>query len=299
MKSVLNIPVSIFKNAESRIPRTVNLWDWLKDDSDRETLEQIRAEGNKVVREALKKSLSCCTISGQFSTRSESNLLQHSGLICLDIDVGKNTHLKNQMGRLKQLITTAPFVAFVGYSASGEGLYTIIPISRKDQHTEHFLALEKLFAKIGVTIDTACKDVTRLRFKAFDQQPYVNHQAKPFTARMAPEAKIITLSKSQDHAENLRWVEAAVSEIELRQIDLTGSYEKWLHLGFAFSSAFCEEGRDFFHRVSRFHEEYNPDAADNQYDRCLRSGKPGITLATFYHECKQAGILIRTILDFR
>lgn len=89
-------------------------------------------------------------------------------------------------------------------------------------------------------------------------------------------------------------VEIVTRRIEEAALDITDAYGDWLSLGFALARGLGEEGRSYFHRLSRFYTGYKPAEADKQYDACLRSQRQGITLNTFFHLARQAGVDIRT-----
>lgn len=56
--------------------------------------------------------------------------------------------------------------------------------------------------------------------------------------------------------------------------------------------ALSENGRDYFHRISRFYPGYTEKEADAQYDKCLRAHGTGITIKTFFLLAKDAGISV-------
>lgn len=87
-------------------------------------------------------------------------------------------------------------------------------------------------------------------------------------------------------------VERIISLCEQLDTDIAPSYEEWVRLGFALVDGYGEKGRDYFLRLSSLHTGYTPEAAKLQYDKCLRSGNSGITISTFFHLAKQAGISI-------
>lgn len=87
-------------------------------------------------------------------------------------------------------------------------------------------------------------------------------------------------------------VERIVSHIERQGIDIAPSYEEWVKLGFALADGYGENGRCYFLRLSSLHAGCTRKAAESQYDKCLRSGNSGITISTFFHLAKQAGISI-------
>lgn len=87
-------------------------------------------------------------------------------------------------------------------------------------------------------------------------------------------------------------VERIISLCEQLGTDIAPSYEEWVRLGFALVDGYGEKGRDYFLRLSSLHTGYTPEAAESQYDKCLRSGNSGITISTFFHLAKQGGISI-------
>ena len=92
--------------------------------------------------------------------------------------------------------------------------------------------------------------------------------------------------------DNSNDVERIVSLIEQNATDIAPSYEEWVRLGFALVDCYGEKGRDYFMRLSSLHAGCTPKAAESQYDKCLRSGNSGVTISTFFHLAKQAGISI-------
>ena len=89
-------------------------------------------------------------------------------------------------------------------------------------------------------------------------------------------------------------VERIVSLCEQYGTDIAPSYEEWVRLGFALVDGYRENGRDYFLRLSSLHAGCTTEAAESQYDKCLRSGNSGVTISTFSHLAKQARISIST-----
>ena len=85
-------------------------------------------------------------------------------------------------------------------------------------------------------------------------------------------------------------IEYCVKQIEKQKIDLTIGYDNWRNLGFALSDELKDKGRSLFHRISSFNDQYNFKECDEQYDKSLISKSEGITIASFFHLIKQAGI---------
>ena len=87
-------------------------------------------------------------------------------------------------------------------------------------------------------------------------------------------------------------VEVVLRRIETNAIDLTMNYEDWVKMGFAFSSEFGEAGRGFFHRVSKYYAGYDLGKCDQQFDKCLKGRKTGITIKSFFAAAHNAGVSV-------
>ena len=90
-------------------------------------------------------------------------------------------------------------------------------------------------------------------------------------------------------------VEHIVREIEQRAIDITSNYKDWVELGFALVDGFGENGREYYHRISRFYPDYQREEADKQYTRCLQAKGQCITIRSFFHLAGQAGIPLNSV----
>ena len=90
-------------------------------------------------------------------------------------------------------------------------------------------------------------------------------------------------------------VDALVSEVVNKGIDLTQGYENWRNIGFAFSEGMGNQGRGYFHTLSSLNPEYDVAQCDKQYDACLNAHGSGITINSLFHAAKEAGIDISAI----
>ncbi len=87
-------------------------------------------------------------------------------------------------------------------------------------------------------------------------------------------------------------IEKVVTEIEVRSIDIAPNYKEWLELGFALADGLGEQGRGYYHRLSSFYPNYNREETDKQYSQCFNAHGSGITIGTFFHLAREAGISI-------
>jgi len=88
--------------------------------------------------------------------------------------------------------------------------------------------------------------------------------------------------------------ELIISRIEAAQMDITTNYSDWLNIGFALADEFGEAGREYYKRISLFYPGYSVTDCNKQYDQCIKAQGHGITIKTFFHLAKQAGIDVRT-----
>lgn len=283
----LDVVISEFDHFSAQ-PEDANLYDWFNRDYS-EFIEEIRRVQDAEVYKAKKKNLPGITPSGRFRERKESALIQHSGLLQFDIDEKDN--LGWDMLHLKGLITQLPYVAYCGYSTSGRGLWGLIPIKYPEKHNRHFEALKNAFASAGVKIDTAPQNVASFRFASYDPEPYINPDAVVFAYLSA--FKHIKTKSSGDIRDK---VERCIRQIEARQLDITSDYPVWFNLGSALLSEFGEQGRELFHRISRFSPKYDFDDLESHWKLWTRAGA-GADIGVFFNLCKQHFISFKNRYD--
>ena len=148
--------------------------DRIKEGKNSELVKRIRNEKNKSERNELKKKLPSICFSGVFNKRSDSALVEHSGLICLDFDgYEKKKDLTDDRAKFEK----NKFVFAVFVSPSGNGLKVLVRIPKdSENHTKYFNALKKHFA--SPYFDTTSKNISRVCYESFDKQIYVNQKSK-------------------------------------------------------------------------------------------------------------------------
>jgi hypothetical protein len=253
----------------------------------------IRHLGNKKEIDKYKVRLPAITVSGEFAYREASALVQHSGLICLDIDLKGNESVRNYID-LKHEFSKIKNVAYCGFSVSGTGLFLIIPIAYPEQHESQFNALQQLFeSQFGVKVDAKCKDVCRLRGYAYDEEGYFNHQAISFTGlytsiQSSPRGPSIPKITPDGHT--AQRVEELIQLIEQLKIDVTDDYNDWLKIGFALAKEFGESGRSFMHRISQFSPKYYKETTNRKFDDWLKTENIRTNIATLFYICTAHGV---------
>ena len=297
-----NIHISLFRNLSDKSPLDITLSEFLQLGKQHlNTIDQLRSCTEKAARDRIKRSqLPAATISAVLSTRESSQPLEkriicYNPLLTLDFD-----NLPD-IEEAKRILATLPYVYYAGLSVSGRGLFAIIPIAAEDhnEHKTYFHALEKEMQTLGLTIDKACKDVTRLRVVSYDENPYINPDCITYTLPEAPDAAEApeTEESPEIQEEDLTALklEEHISLWEEKQHSLD-EYDQWITVGMALSRL-GEDGRKPFHRVSRFSGKYTAEATDKAFDGFLRSTKH-ITLGSFFYICHINGIRPTTTQEY-
>jgi hypothetical protein len=136
-----------------------------------EHVERVRGAKDKTEQRDLKKSVPYFTASGTFTHRRDDGIKNHSGIIAIDFDN------LDDVDDVKSFIALDRFSWFTCVSVSGGGLCVFVKID-PTRHRESFDFLSDYYlTNYGLTIDPACKDISRPRFVTFDPDAILNVSA--------------------------------------------------------------------------------------------------------------------------
>jgi len=237
-------------------------------------LRELVRQGNLDGYRDQKRSLPAFTPSGLFQGgRKLQFLKEYSGILVLDLDDLSQDQLVAVRSRAEEIRFT--YACFV--SPGGRGLKILVRIfGRPVLHKMAFAQVQDFYEReLNVLIDPSGKDVTRLCFVSWDELLFFNPSSEVFKS-------YVNLVEED--------IDRVVHRIEERMTDITVDYDTWLRIGFALTDALGEEGRTYFHRVSRFYPDYSPAECNSQFDRCLHANNTGITSASFFHFARDQGI---------
>jgi hypothetical protein len=295
----------MFSHRLSTTPiKTINLWEWLLlENKYTPYINDIRASSNEEERKFLKSKLPAITPSGVFSKRKADCLVEPTNLICIDID-GKDNPSISDMEELKKKLSKLSYIMYCGLSASGKGLFCIIPYKDYRNHKLHFNALEQEFKDMGIVVDSSCSDIGRLRFYSYDEYPYANPDAEIYTRTLekVPEIKQSRFHQKTDIVHNsnqthqnidkntmsleefflsptnmdyasatplskTQKVERLLKRVIEEKKDITLIQKDWIAICCIIKNLFGDEGRELFHQVSSFYPKYDYDEADDEYSK--------------------------------
>lgn len=228
-----------------------------------------------------KTKLHCLTPSGVFSQREIKYLVQHSNVICLDVDS------KDQICEFNiEDIKKDEFVYVIHESCTGNGGYAIYVKIDGNKHLDAFLGLEEyFFINYSIVLDKACKDVSRLRFVSYDPFLYQNNKSKIFKKYLKKKEiqkkQLTTIVVKSDFDEMVN---------KASSMNLFDDYNDYITLCFALVSEFGENGRNYFHRLCESSNKYNFEKSEKHYSQALKREKTGITISSVYYKFKENGI---------
>jgi hypothetical protein len=202
------IAVSTFANATNITPRDMNVETVLKSirSGGKKLKGQIQQIRNRFQAEraitgdykkaklaiaALKKQLPGVTWSGTFSQRANEKLIQHSGLLCADLD-----SLGDRLDQVRKKLQSSPHLYALFLSPTGDGLKAVFRVpADQSKHAGGFLAIKRhVFKLCGSDIDEKSKDKARLCFLSHDPDIYINENGTEIEPLAEPEKPKRTLA---------------------------------------------------------------------------------------------------------
>lgn len=271
-----------------------------------------------------KKRLPGATLSGLFAlyeddslthpgqrimvSRRESHLKQHTGWLAIDIDFADNANL-SKFENVRFVCQFRPEIALLMRSCSGTGYFGLVRLAYPEHHREQFRALLQEYAAIGIMLDKQCGNIGRVRFASWDdhQNIYINENVVAYKGMAEREVpQLLPIAKGACHSRYSRpagiqpddreiiYLKASrlVSKIEMKGVDIMGSYGEWVRCGMALYDVDAQAGYDMWKRISR----YRPaDASNGHHERDFRMRWNGfsnsrIKAETFFWMCKKRGV---------
>lgn len=101
----------------------------------------------------------------------------------------------------------------------------------------------------------------RIKTKAEEPEPLALTDMKPLCAGYR--------SRYSDNSLELKYL---IEQIEEKQLDITNHEPAWWQIACVTANVLGEEGRDWFHRISRFYPNYSVEETDQKFSRALKGG---------------------------
>ena len=297
----LSVTCSCAKRVFNTTMSQCNLWQFLTTTTKelQESLSQIRATTGKERQDLKTKLLPIVTPSVVVNgKRDTAHINGYTNIMCIDIDKKDNPNMG--LDAIFEKLKVLPYVAVAQKSASSEGYCVFIPIKYANNHTEHFLALEKDFAEMGIVIDKACKDVVRARYYSFDADRYVNPACSVYVKRFRMQDRTKERTNTVSYTSTPVYSTPTISRDDLvseldkactgiEQFNVCPTHQTWVEVGSALAKELGEQGRVYFHRLSQGYPTYNTEKTNCKYDELLQhADRYNYNKGTIFHHIKEA-----------
>lgn len=112
--------------------------------------------------------------SGEFSSRSDDNIKEHSGYIVLDFD-----HV--DVEATKKVLATDGYIYSCWESPSGTGVKALVRVTNPERHRDHFRALVRYFdGRYGLDLDESGINESRACFESYDPDIVIKTVSEKF-----------------------------------------------------------------------------------------------------------------------
>ena len=166
-----------------------------------------------------KQKLPVVCFSGEFSSRADDALFEHSGFIILDFD-----HV--DVEATKRSLATDDFIHSCWTSPSGNGVKALVKVTNPERHRDHFRALIKYFERThGLELDESGINESRACFESYDPDIIIKDDFNKFGHFSTEFAEAQTpINEAYDHTDYMKLNLAA------RMIRQAQDGEKWITL---------------------------------------------------------------------
>jgi hypothetical protein len=231
------------------------------------TVELIRSEKDKSIRNSIKKKLPAICFSGTFSQRSDASVIKHSGFICIDFD-GFTDEWAMLNARHKMISDSFSYCVFT--SPSGDGLKVIVKIPAEiNNHKNYFSSLEKHYNMSE--FDVTSKNISRICFESYDPDIYVNDNSSVWSTITVEE------HQSFDKVTSRQTIKLTDNNEVIRRLNIWWNSKFGLLPGsrnnntFVLASAYNEYGIDKFDALSALSDLASEDFPMSEIKVCLDS----------------------------
>ena len=160
--------------------------DRIRDGKSREIVEQIR-QLPKEKGDEIKRALPGVCFNGSFRYRSLSGLIQHSGLMIIDLDKFESLE---QAEEERNIASQDPYTFAAWISPSGKGIKILVQIPPDaDNHKGYFESYKEYLNHPNW--DDSGSDVPRFCFESYDPDIYINPDSEIWMALSEPDVEDI------------------------------------------------------------------------------------------------------------
>lgn len=282
-----DIKMAVYKNCNMKVAsKIVTLKEATKlGYEQKDLIDEIRVicdekkEGWEQKKRELKLKLQCYTPSKNGYNRQLRDNNEYNNIISFDIDEKDN---KIPMGEIWRKLIEDKYTLYCGLSASGKGIYGFyIGNGNINDYAAQYNAMIKHLNKMGINADTACGDITRLRFCSYDKDEYWNKTPEPFLLK-SEEANKTTPSqynnksncesteRAQLDEKEKEWFYDAINEIIDNKLSITNNHEESRAVGQELAYYFGEDGLIYYLIIRKQRKGYDEQISTQKYYNICR-----------------------------
>jgi len=295
-----NPQISLCSDANDTATQTVSLRDVLAEIKDgtykkqvefvRTTLAEKGMDATNEEYKKLKKKLPAVLFSGEFSKRNAVSLVQHSGILCVDIDAADNEAVL-QRAETRSLIEKDQHTLAVFTSPSGTGLKVLVRIPTSCPHIDAFDAARDYFkTKFGLKIDEACKEVNRICFTSYDPVMFSRDDAPELPVQVSQTLQVSTVHAAVVQCSTVQAMPShfgSMTKDEVRKhlaaIPTRPDYPVWLEiLSAVWSTLSYPDGLEVL-------QEWSPEEKSGEYQAKYAARLTAFGPGTLVHYSKLGG----------
>lgn len=264
----------------------ITLYDWVTLYSSRvkdivEEIRQVNKSDEVSAKDIKSNKLPCVTLSAYFEGyRNTNNIKHYNPIICIDIDKGDNPNITD-WEVVKKKVMSLPFVMYASLSCRGEGVFCFVYYDITKNFRKVWDSLQREFENIGIIIDEACKDVTRLRFASFDNKTFIKNEVemydKEYEKPVINNDRIFEGDFNEDDEFTCNAIYYLIKYCGYR----SNTYNQWLLDAFRLATL-KSYGKLLFMYLSECSEGYNESYALNKFEEAERSSKMEKTCLSYY-----------------
>ena len=254
-------------------------------------LTAVRNASTADALKAAKSNLPMFLFSGLFKERNAQSLVQHSSLLCLDLD-----DLGDRLDDVKAKVSQDKHTLAAFISPGCKGLKVLVRAHREggfdaQTHKAFFRRAQRYYRdELGLEIDAACSDVSRGCYLSYDPDLYVNEKAAPML--LTPEDYKAVEHRAPKERGNKDRTKGSLVRDALECIEADCDYATWRNVIFAIAHWQPNgEGESIAREWSQTAPGRYDDNAFSTLWESACQGTPGdpITLGTLFQLAREAG----------
>lgn len=270
--------IQYYGNVKYRQPlHDITLYDWITIYASKikgivEDIRRINITDEDAAKKIKSDKLPCVTMSAYFEGyRNTNNIKYYNPIICIDIDKADNPDI-DDWNVVKRRVMELPYVMYASLSCRGEGVFCFVYYDTTKDFRRVWNSLELEFENLGIHIDDACKDPTRLRFASYDSTTLIKKDVekydKEYEKPVFHSENINVCDFNEDDEFTCRAIYYLIKECGYR----SNRYDEWLLDAFRLATL-KSYGKVLFMYLSECSSKYNERAALDKFEEAERSSK--------------------------